>query len=286
MTATIDPERSGEDGNTVSSSPSISTKKQGSLAYRYCFTLNNYTQTDIDLIVPKLQELCKKYIFQEEIGEEGTSHLQGAIWLITKKRITALKKINAQAHWEVMRNETASIAYCQKKDTRKPDGMIWRKGFAKPLKDPLEDKTLYDFQKEIIELVQQEPNDRDIYWYWDAQGCKGKTTLAKHICIHYNAIYVQGNAKDIKFGISDRIEKTGEVDIVIVGLPRTREGFVSYDALESVKDGIFYNGKYKSGMCMFNPPHIIVLANFAPEKSKLSKDRWVVKCLDDFDYCE
>lgn len=276
----IDPRRSKEeDGNTESSS-----SKQSTLAYRYCFTLNNYTDTDIDLIVPQLQDLCKKYIFQEEVGENKTPHLQGSIWLSAKKRITALKKIHNKIHWETMRNETASIAYCQKSDTRKEGGRVWRKGFAKPLKDPLADKVLYDFQNEIINLIKKDPDDRKVFWYWDAQGCKGKTSLAKHICMHHNAIYVQGKASDIKFGVMDILNKRGEIDIVIMGLPRSYEQFVSYDAIESIKDGIFYNSKYESGMCIFNSPHVIVLANFKPDESKLSADRWVISCLDDFEY--
>ncbi len=281
MSKKIDPRRSVEDGNTDSPS---TAKKQGSSAYRYCWTLNNYTETEIVSIVSTLKDLCKKYVFQEEIGDSGTPHLQGSIWLKTKKRITALKKLNQRIHWSVMRNEQASIDYCQKTDTRAPDGRIWLHGFAKPLVDPLEGKTLYQFQQNIIELIKQDPDDRKVFWYWDAQGCKGKTSLAKHICMHYNALYVQGKATDIKFGIIDMIKKRGEIDVIIMGLPRSYEQFVSYDAIESVKDGIFYSSKYESGMCMFNSPHVIILANFEPNLEKLSKDRWVVECLDDFEY--
>ncbi len=281
MSKKIDPRRSVEDGNTDSPS---TAKKQGSSAYRYCWTLNNYTETEIVSIVSTLKDLCKKYVFQEEIGDSGTPHLQGSIWLKTKKRITALKKLNQRIHWSVMRNEQASIDYCQKTDTRAPDGRIWLHGFAKPLVDPLEGKTLYQFQQNIIELIKQDPDDRKVFWYWDAQGCKGKTSLAKHICMHYNALYVQGKATDIKFGIIDMIKKRGEIDVIIMGLPRSYEQFVSYDAIESVKDGIFYSSKYESGMCMFNSPHVIILANFEPNLEKLSKNRWVVECLDDFEY--
>lgn len=275
------PHGSAGDGNTESSP---AKEKRASPRKRWCFTLNNYTEDEIGSLVPQLKEHCEKYIFQEETGEGGTDHLQGAIWFKQKKRLTQLKKINSRIHWSVMRNEDASADYCQKSETKKVGGRSWQMGFAKPLIDPLEGKTLYDFQQEIIEMIKGEPDERKVYWFWDDQGCKGKTSLAKHICMHYNAIYVQGKASDIKFGVMDILKKRGEIDVVIMGLPRSYEEFVSYDAIESVKDGIFYSSKYESGMCIFNSPHVIILANFAPKTDKLSKDRWVIKCLDDFEY--
>lgn len=283
MTAEMVPTGSKEDGNTDSSSMKV---KRPSPCLKYCFTWNNYKEEDLVPLVTSLETLCKKFIFQEEISESGTPHLQGSIWLKTKKRITALKKIDKNIHWEKMRNETASIAYCQKSDTKAPGGRVWQIGFAKPLKDPLEGKELYDFQSKILEMIKHEPDDRKVYWFYDLAGCKGKTTLAKHICMNYNALYVQGKAADIKYGVIDMINKRGEIDIVIMGLPRSYEQYVSYDAIESIKDGIFYSSKYESGMCMFNIPHVIILSNFRPEEAKLSADRWVIECLDDFEYVE
>lgn len=86
-----------------------------------------------------------------------------------------------------------------------------------------------------------------------------------------NAIYVQGKASDIKAAI---VAMAVKPTIVIFGLPRSMEDYVSYEAIESVKDGIFFSGKYESGMCLFKPPHILIFANFMPDESKLSSDRW------------
>jgi hypothetical protein len=95
-----------------------------------------------------------------------------------------------------------------------------------------------------------------------------------------NIIYVNGKAADIKAGIVSHIESGKYVKAGIFGFPRTVTAeYVSYAALEEVKDGIFYSGKYESRMCMYNPPHIIVMANFPPDTSKMSKDRWVIKNL-------
>ena len=39
-----------------------------------------------------------------------------------------------------------------------------------------------------------------------------------------------------------------------------------------------YSGKYEGGMCVFPEPHIISVSNHRPDTSKLSEDRWSVKC--------
>ena len=64
-------------------------------------------------------------------------------------------------------------------------------------------------------------------------------------------------------------------------LPRSTRGSISYSTLESVKNGLVCNTKYETGVKAFNPPHIIVFANFPPEKvEELSADRWKITCLD------
>jgi len=36
------------------------------------------------------------------------------------------------------------------------------------------------------------------------------------------------------------------------------------------------NTKFETGLKVFNPPHIVVLANFPPREEKLSADRWKI----------
>lgn len=252
---------------------------------KWCITMNNYTTDEYDNMEMHFKKKCWIYIIGKEVGTNGTAHLQ--VYVETKNAIhfNSLKKLFPRAHIEKAKgNKEQNRKYCSKDSDFITNIEIPKE--PKPLIDPLAGKELYEFQQEIIEMVKGEPDDRKVYWYWDIKGCKGKTTLAKHLCMNNNALYVQGKASDIKYGVMDMIAKHGEIDIVIMGLPRSYEQYVSYDAIESIKDGIFYSSKYESGMCIFNPPHVIILANFAPDKSKLSSDRWVVKCLDDFEYVD
>ena len=275
MSATIATTCDKKKGNTIPSSQSR----------KWCFTLNNYADGEIKTLEKVFVQKKWSYIIGAEVGAtNATPHLQG--YVASKKsaiRFKTLKSIMPKAHIEkAMGSDEQNHKYCSKEGAFVTNIVLPKT--PKPLIDPLEGKDLYEFQQEIIDMVKAVPGDRKVFWYWDDKGCKGKTTLAKHICMKHNALYVQGKASDIKFGVMDMIAKRGEIDIVIMGLPRAYEAYVSYDAIESIKDGIFYSSKYESGMCVFNPPHVIILANFAPDETKLSSDRWVVKCLDDFEY--
>jgi len=41
------------------------------------------------------------------------------------------------------------------------------------------------------------------------------------------------------------------------------------------------NTKYETGHTVFDPPHMIIFANVKPEFAKLTKDRWIVWCIDE-----
>jgi len=46
-----------------------------------------------------------------------------------------------------------------------------------------------------------------------------------------------------------------------------------------LKDGVVFSGKYEGGARLFPPPHVIIFANFLPDFTKLSADRWVIRTL-------
>lgn len=95
----------GKSGNT----------KQISPAKHWFLTLNNYTTDDI-------QFLCsissiKRYVFQEEMSESGTPHLQGHFEFEKKIRPLGFFKgtpLEKRCHWEKTKNRHAAIQYCSK----------------------------------------------------------------------------------------------------------------------------------------------------------------------------
>ena len=93
------------------------------------------------------------------------------------------------------------------------------------------------------------------------------------------AIIVSGKAADAKYAIQMYIQKHGQgPEIVIMDIPRTKGvTYVSYEAIEKIKDGLFFSGKYEGGMVRYNRPHFIVFANEPPETERMSSDRWVIE---------
>lgn len=258
-------------GNTKSQNLNIRAR-------RWCITLNNYTEEEYNTYNTLFQKYGWKYVIGKEVGsEKNTPHLQ--IYIETKNPISfnTLKKINNKFHIEKAKgNRDDNLNYCSK------DGNFVENISNKKVKDPLEGLQLKDFQLEIMNIINEEPDDRKIHWYWDENGNIGKTTLAKSICLRYpkKALFLGGKGNDVKFGVKSFLDnEENELKICIFHFTRSVENFVSYEAIESIKDGIFFNSKYESGMVIFNSPHIICFANFKPHEDRLSKDRWVIKDL-------
>lgn len=261
-------------GNTKEP-PCEATKatKKSCRSRAWCFTLNNYGEDDIKFFADTLN--TSKYMFQEEVGETGgTPHLQGVVYFDNPRTFDQIKQLHSKAHWEATRCLKGSVNYCCKQETRAPNGRVFYKGWEPPEELDII-SNLYEWQQQIVDLLAEKPDKRTINWFWEPEGCKGKTELCKYIlhkfpCVHY---FTGGEAKDIAFQI---INETWAPKVCIFDFPRTSEGRVSYNAMEAVKNGLVQSGKYKGGRKLFNSPHIIVMANWAPDLSALSEDRWKI----------
>lgn len=87
-------------------------KKQATLAKDWVFTWNNPTDDDILSIE---QWPYNFIVFQKEVGENGTPHLQGFVQFTNQTRITALKKLNKRVHWEKRKGTPyEAVHYCEK----------------------------------------------------------------------------------------------------------------------------------------------------------------------------
>lgn len=96
-------------------------------ARSWCFTWNNYTMEDVTHLTKVFNYLeIKKYIFQEELSESGTEHLQGCVNFNNAVSFNTVVGINDKIHWEKCKNIKASIKYCSKEDTR--NGKMWMHG--------------------------------------------------------------------------------------------------------------------------------------------------------------
>jgi len=120
-----------------------------------------------------------------------------------------------------------------------------------------------------------EPPDRRLFWMYETTGNVGKTWMSSYLRITRNAVVLQ-IAK--KADLAHIISKSSS-GVYIFDLARSsEEGSVSvvYELIEQLKNGYIISGKYDSRAFSFAQPHVIVFANYAPDRSKLSADRWDV----------
>lgn len=92
-----------------------------SRARAWCFTLNNYTPEEEEVIQ---STDCRYLIYGREVGEQGTPHLQGYIYYDEAKTMTSVKKkLSKRVHLEVAKGSVSdNVKYTSK------DGNVFTKG--------------------------------------------------------------------------------------------------------------------------------------------------------------
>lgn len=251
------------------------TTKQAHAYIYWSFTWNNYELEQIGLVEQVLRHECSWYIFQEEVGKKcGTPHLQGNLKLRTRKRWTEMcKLLNPKIHWEKTKSVSASVTYCTKQETR--SGQQWIYGIEVP--EELKYDEPYGWQMKVMDIIQSEPERRTIHWFYEFNGNKGKSSLAKYLCIKHNALITNGKKADMFFAIKSNPNKR---KIILIDVPRSNADYINYGAIEEIKNGLIFSGKYESQQVIFNTPHVIIFANHYPDTTQLSQDRWKIWNID------
>lgn len=256
--------------------------KQVSMAVKWCFTLNNFSNEEYKQLQNCCVEKCKYYIIGKEVGESGTPHLQGFIQMEKKFRPSELK-LSKRIHWEKAKGDKdQNYTYCSKDgnfitNMEKP----LPKGYKGSKNMPVMRKTanvtgivLRPWQQFVWDLLSEKPDNRTVHWFWD-NGNNGKTLLTKMLVMLKNAIILDGSRKGI-------LHTAGKFpsNIYIYDLERTMEDKVPYSSIEKIKNGLYVDEKYEGAVVCEDSPHIIIFANFKPDKTALSKDRWNIVNID------
>lgn len=238
-------------------------------AKRWCFTLNNWTDQELNELV---EIFCNKgihYIIGKEIGAMETPHLQGYIECPKRIRWSELNIPHNRIHWEKCKgNRDENVKYCSKEGN-------FISNYFTPLKIINELKPWQlAFEKQLL----TEPDGRTIHWAYDKKGGIGKSAFCKYMAVKYNAIVIQGGK------LSDIVNIIYNTDmlacrILIIDIPRINENKVSYAAIECILNGMITNTKFETGIKLFNPPHVLCFSNFKPDTSSLSEDRWKIYVL-------
>lgn len=170
----------------------------------WCWTINNPTPADL-VDVERLAEDAVYVTYGDEVGEEGTPHLQGYCWYKNSVDFTRIKRLLPRAHIEKQKgtNEQA-IQYCHKDGVYKEWGtrpemkdqkLMW-KNIIKLAEDGNEDelKSLYprvymlhlpkirSLRKLNLDILQGELTHE---WWYGETGCGKSTALWNQYPDHY-----------------------------------------------------------------------------------------------------
>lgn len=233
----------------------------------------------------RVERLSRQYVFQYERGKENNRlHYHLLIYLKVKMRFSALQKIFGKSKIVFIKKGDLQRVrdYCCKEDTRVTYPQFKWKGLQ--VVDTSYLITREDLRPRQIEIADRYIKDehpkwgRYIHWYWEAKGNWGKSVTATYMIDQMGAMEVDGACSDILCGITRWIEEFGNCPkIIVIDIPRISMNRVSYRAIEKIKNGKFFSGKYESGMKRFRKPHVIVFSNSAPELDSLSEDRWIIE---------
>lgn len=178
-------------------------------ARRWCITLNNYTDEDVETW-RNIQ--CKYICFGKEQGKQGTKHLQGYVEFENARNRNGLKTVfGSRCHFEAARGTAEqNIEYCSK-ESRDADGTIrpglffergshglgagkrtdltsLKRKFLEedvPLSELVESEVKNYQQLRFLEGLSRykKPKHRQpkVFWYWGATGA-GKTKTAYEHC--------------------------------------------------------------------------------------------------------
>lgn len=253
-------------------------------------------------------EHAKKWIFQKEKGETtGREHFQVKVSL-KKRRSAPMVKTTlreaglSSAHYspEMTENDDAGFEYCMKEET-KIDGP-WsdkdRKPAYKSTKET-QNLVLLKWQMEAVNLL-LEQDDREILFVVDPKGASGKSTLAAYLRGTRDALQMPGlmtSPKEIIQMTSQlmKIRDPSQRHIIILDIPRamlkeemgnkytSNQWGVLLACLESMKDGLWYDGRYSALMFTTESPRIIVFTNSKPPEKYITKDRIKIISLSETD---
>lgn len=155
---------------------------------------------------------------------------------------------------------------------KKPHVDFWRNFKPRP------------FQKFFIDnFTSKSAGDRTIHFLFEPTGNTGKSKLLEYLHIFHGAIVTGGTASDMKHAVVRWGEIVGVMPIIIcVDVARSDKfNAESAKAIEGIKNGIFFSGKYESAMAhSFDKPHILIISNVKPNISLFSVDRYRFYTID------
>lgn len=132
---------------------------------------------------------------------------------------------------------------------------------------------LYPWQRKLIELIEEKPDDRTSYYILDWAGGKGKSTVTKVLVSGWGGQVFEGRSEDF----AEYVDADGALYITDI----ERANFDKYVTLaarlaRSLKNKLIYKTKYLSApIWLRHQPHVVLFANKPCPEELMSKDALV-----------
>ena len=140
-------------------------------------------------------------------------------------------------------------------------------------------RPLRNWQQELLDKLETDPDSRRIIWIWSNKGNIGKSDICAEIedCVP-NSIVVTFKAWDAYAEIASVMKTKPNLRIVLVDCPRGESHRIDKEGMEAIKNGRFTltKGAQKNRTrIIMKSPHLVVFANEYPCQN-LSTDRWEI----------
>ena len=216
------------------------------------------------------KDICENDIDKKLVEEHG-----GDFTKVEKQ----LKKI-----WEAKNIQDAFESMENLRDAQAVDLLFRHRPMELPEPD-LHREDFFEWQEGLFDLLNNPPRSREIYWYWSKEGGVGKTEFAKYCCLtepeKFKMMNNVGRIADFSQNIKNFFDSGWRGNVIFLNLSRAYADRSNiYESCEIIKDGLVTCTKYAGGQIWLPKMHVVVFANFKPDKEKISRDRLIIRRLD------
>jgi len=246
----------------------------------YCFTINNYTDTDF-IQLKMMEKKCQYLLYGKEIcPTTGTPHLQGYVQFLSKQRFTSVSKMIPRANLRVCKgSDDHNYNYCTKDDekyyeygtrlTIKQGARSDLSTFFESVKNGATDEELFEqdiakyslygraidrVRNNIIYKKRREPPTTVVIW-GDSETGKTRSVYDLFDVDDIYEPYYNGN-KYWWDGYSQQQTV----------LFNEYKGQMPINELLKLLDRYPYRVEFKGGSCEFNSPNIYFTSNYDPDE--------------------
>jgi len=239
-------------------------------------------------LIEFLKDWCKEWVFQLEKGDEkGYLHYQGRVRLIKKRRPVELKgkwrKLLPGIHISPTSTEVykdKEFNYVMKADTREAGPWSSKEEATRKRNTTqnklFESRVKYPWQESLIKMA-SEYDERTVDVIYNPKGCIGKSRIVEYMWHHDLGMTVppMSSAEDIMQFVYSFQNKPA----YLINMPKAMKkdklaGF--YAGIESLKDGLVWDKRYKGQLNYMDTPRIFIFTNSLPDMDLLSEDRWAI----------